>query len=106
MDPSGFLVTLTLPVTVIRFYVTCLSEFENVCVWGRGRGVCGGGGVDDRERLTWQGRLWLGQGRRVESPVQVPPELLLVLSVDELKHTLVHHVRLEAGEREQRDVQF
>lgn len=30
----------------------------------------------------------------VQSPVKVPPELLLVLGVDHVKHTLVHHISL------------
>lgn len=33
-------------------------------------------------------------GGRIQSPVQVSPELLLVLGVDQLVHTLVHDVRL------------
>lgn len=37
--------------------------------------------------------------RWVEGPVQVPPELLLVISVDQLKHTLVHHVSLEGKKK-------
>lgn len=35
--------------------------------------------------------------------MQVPPELLLVFSVDQLEHTLVHHVRLE-GKNQQDEV--
>lgn len=45
--------------------------------------------------------LWgvLGNGRRsgrrrIQSPVQVSPELLLVLRMDQFIHTLVHDVRL------------
>lgn len=37
--------------------------------------------------------------RRVQSPVQVPPELLLVLCVHQFIHTLVHDVRLRGGMR-------
>ena len=40
-----------------------------------------------------------GGGRWVQRPVQVLPELLLVLGVDQLEHTLVHHIRLTGGER-------
>lgn len=36
-----------------------------------------------------------GAGPWAQGPVQVPPELGLVLGVDQLKHTLVHHVRLQ-----------
>lgn len=42
-------------------------------------------------------RRWVGAGGGVEGPVQVAPELLLVLGVDQLKHTLVHHVGLRGG---------
>lgn len=37
--------------------------------------------------------------RRIQSPVQVSPELLLVLRVDQFIHTLMHDVRLTGGTR-------
>lgn len=51
--------------------------------------------------------------RRIQSPVQVSPELLLVLSMDQFIDTLVHHVSLrkttrggrESAKKEERDVQ-
>lgn len=45
--------------------------------------------------LTW---LWLCGGSAVRrgggGAVEIPPELLLVFSVDHLKHTLVHNIGL------------
>ena len=58
--------------------------------------------------ITWGGVLG-PQGnsgrRRVESPVQVSPQLLLVFSVNQIIHTLVHDIRLgeEGGGGRQRE---
>lgn len=51
------------------------------------------------ERVTLGGVLGAGgSSRRIQGPVQVSAELLLVLGVHQFIHTLVHHVSLGKGE--------
>lgn len=51
-------------------------------------------------RVTLGGVLGAGgcSSRRIQGPVQVSPELLLVLGVHQFIHTLVHDVGLGKGE--------
>lgn len=53
-----------------------------------------------REGVTLGGVLGAGgcSSGRIQGPVQVSPELLLVLSVHQFIHTLVHDVSLGKGE--------
>lgn len=101
---------------LFMFFSVCLSESVSVNkpvfipdMISQSRGGPDSKPVQEERVITFGGVLCDGRcssGRRIQSPVQVSPELLLVLRMDQFIHTLVHNIRLRKHNNNNNNVFF